>query len=112
MIAFFSLVYNLNLTMEFKHFNLTNILNLPRNIKILSMILIDSCLCCLSVWIAYYLRLGNFFTPVEWMLAPMFILTIISIVVFWYLGVYRDVFRFFDKYNISKLFLAILSSTE
>lgn len=108
MIAFFSLVYNLNLTMEFKHFNLTNILNLPRNIKILSMILIDSCLCCLSVWIAYYLRLGNFFTPVEWMLAPMFILTIISIVVFWYLGVYRDVFRFFDKYNISKLFLAIV----
>jgi len=108
MIAFFSLVYNLNLTMEFKGLNLTNILNLPRNIKILSMILIDSCLCCLSFWFSYYLRLGNFFTPVEWMIVPMFILTIISILVFWNLGVYKDVLRYFDKYNISKLFLAIV----
>jgi FlaA1/EpsC-like NDP-sugar epimerase len=94
--------------METKGLNLTNILNLPRNIKILSMILIDSCLCCLSVWFAFYLRLGNFFTPIEWMLVPMFILTIISLIVFWYLGVYKDVLRFFDKYNISKLFLAIV----
>ena len=94
--------------MKIKGLYLTNILNLPRNIKILSMILIDSCLCCLSVWFAFYLRLGNFSTPVEWMFVPMFILTIISILVFWLLGVYKDVFRFFDKYNISKLFLAIL----
>lgn len=108
MIAFFKLVYNLYFIMGFKDLNLKHILNLPRNIKILSIILIDSCLCCLSIWFAFYLRLGNFFTPVELMFVPMFVLTIISILVFWNLGLYKDVFRFFDKYNISKLFLAIV----
>ena len=72
------------------------------------MILIDTSLCCLSIWFAYYLRLGTFSTPFNWMFTPIVFSTIISFLIFWYLGVYKNVFRSFDRYNIVKLFEAVL----
>ena len=94
--------------MEIKHINFSKFLNLPRQIKVILMILIDTSLCCLSIWFAYYLRIGNFTTPIEWMFIPMFISTSISIIIFWFLGVYKNIFRYFDTYNIIKLFQAVV----
>ncbi len=94
--------------MRLKYINFSKFLDLPRNIKVFIMILIDASLCCLSIWFAYYLRLGNFSTPIYWMLPPMIFSTIISFLIFWFLGVYKNVFRSFDRYNIVKLFEAIL----
>ena len=56
--------------MEIKQYNFSKFLDLPRQIKVVFMILIDISLCCLSVWISYYLRIGNFSSPIEWMMFP------------------------------------------
>ena len=93
--------------MEIRQYNFSKFLNLPRQIKVILMILIDINLCCLSVWFSYYLRIGNFSTPIEWMIFPFLISTLISILIFWFLGVYKNIFRYFDRYNISKLFGAV-----
>ena len=93
--------------MEIKQYNFSKFLDLPRQIKVVFMILIDISLCCLSVWISYYLRIGNFSSPIEWMMFPFFISSFLSILIFWFLGVYKNIFRYFDRYNISKLFGAI-----
>ena len=71
------------------------------------MILIDISVCCFSVWFSYYLRIGNFSSPIEWMMFPFFISSFVSTLIFWFLGVYKNIFRYFDRYNISKLFGAI-----
>jgi len=94
--------------MDVKYFNFSKFLNLPRQIKVVLMILIDASLCCLSIWFAYYLRLGNFSTPIQWMFLPIIVATIISFLIFWFLGIYKNMFRSFDRYNIVKLFEAVL----
>ena len=94
--------------MDIKYLNFSRFLEFPRNIKVVLMILIDTSLCCLSIWFAYYLRLGSFSTPFNWMFTPMVFSIIISFLIFWYLGVYKNVFRSFDRYNIVKLFEAVL----
>ena len=84
--------------MDIKDLNFSKFLNLPRQIKLILMILIDSSLCCLSIWFAYYLRLGNFSTPIKWMLTPVLISIIIALSIFWFLGVYKNISRsFFGK---------------
>ena len=93
--------------MDIKYNNFSKFLTLPRQIKFILMILIDSSLCCLSIWFAYYLRLGNFSTPIEGMTLPMLLSTIISLLIFWFFGIYRNTSRFFNNYNTIKLFEAI-----
>ena len=93
--------------MNIKFLNFSKFLELPREIKIVLMILIDSSLCCLSIWFSYYLRLGNLSTPIDIMLPPMLISIIISLI-FWFLGIYKNIFRSFDTYNIIKLFEGII----
>ena len=91
--------------MEIKQYNFSKILDLPRQIKVVFMILIDISLCCLSVWFSYYLRIGNFLLQSSGCLFH-FLSSSISILIFWFLGVYKNIFRYFDRYNISKLFVA------
>ena len=94
--------------MDVKYFNFSRFLALPREIKVFMMMLVDSCLCCLSVWFSYYLRLGNFSTPIEWMFAPISLSIIISFFIFWFMDIYKNISRSFDRYNIVKLFKAVL----
>ena len=91
-----------------KFFNFSKFLELPREIKVILMILVDSSLCCFSIWLSYYLRLGNFSTSVDLMLFPIVISITISFFVFWFLGIYKNILRSFDTYNIIKLFEAIV----
>ena len=91
-----------------KFINFSKFLELPRKIKVVFMILVDSSLCCLSIWLSYYLRLGNFSTPVELMSFPIIISISIFFLVFWFLGIYKNILRSFETYNIAKLFEAIL----
>ncbi len=90
-----------------KYINFSKFLDLPRNIKVFMMILIDASLCCLTIWFAYYLRLGNFSTSIYLMLPTMIFSSIISFLIFWFLGVYKNVSRSFDRYNVIKLFEAV-----
>lgn len=93
--------------MDTKFFKFSKFLRLPRNIKILLMILVDTSLCCLSIWFAYYLRLGNFVTPIQWMFIPMIIAVTISFFTFWFLGIYKNISRSFDRYNVLKFLKAV-----
>ena len=88
--------------------NFSKFLELPRYIKVILMILVDTSLCCFSIWISYYLRLENFSSPIEWMIFPMIISIVISFLIFWFLGIYKNINRSFDLYNIIKLFEAIV----
>lgn len=73
---------------------------LPRTVKRLIVVFLDSCLCILSVWLAYYLRIGEFvsFSPDSpwgegaiWASAAAIFL---AIPIFLVNGLYRAVFRY------------------
>ena len=70
------------------------ITRLPRGIKILIAIIFDAICCILSIWIAYYLRLGEFspflkITGVASLLSLLF-----SIPIFTFFGLYKAIFRY------------------
>ena len=78
-----------------------------RKIKLITIVLIDCVLCCFSIWISYYLRLGNFFLPIGQMVSPMLTSVGTSLSVFWFLGIYKNASRNFSYFNILKLYQAI-----
>ena len=93
--------------MNVKYLNIAKFLELPRQIKFILMIFIDSGLCFLSIWFSYYLRLGNFSTPIEWMIVPISLSIIISFFIFWFMDIYKNISRSFNRYNVLKLFKAV-----
>lgn len=70
------------------------LLSLPRIIKRLLALSLDVNLCVFSVWLAYYLRLGNFMALSEPGIFASLISVAIAIPVFIANGLYRSVFRF------------------
>ena len=70
-----------------------SVTDLPRSAKRMIAVLLDFAICLVSVWLAYYLRLGELtlISGNQWLsvvaacLAPM---------IFWVFGLYRAVFRF------------------
>ncbi|MAO52013.1 MAG: polysaccharide biosynthesis protein [Pusillimonas sp.] len=76
------------------------ILAMPRFAKRLVVLAVDICLCVLTVWLAFYLRLdiwvrvwgGSFFQP-EWAIAASII---IALPIFITHGFYRVIFRYSD----------------
>ena len=78
------------------------VLAIPRPFKRLIALTVDFCLCVLSVWIAYYLRLGevvSFFGGTAWDEGSRwaaFISVTIALPLFAYSGLYRAIFRHSD----------------
>lgn len=69
-------------------------LSLPRPIKRVLALSLDIMMCVLSVWLAYYLRLGEFIPlvhPIQW---PIFISIGLAIPIFVATGLYRAIFRY------------------
>jgi FlaA1/EpsC-like NDP-sugar epimerase len=76
------------------------VLNLSRIKKRIIVLVVDLCLCILSVWFAYYLKLGEFISPTgqnEWVIGSIWA-SVISIIfalpIFIALGLYRAIFRY------------------
>ena len=71
-----------------------NVLGLPRSIKRLLVFIVDAGLSVVSVWLAFYLRLGTF-VPLSWQ-AVLAVGVSVSLVVpiFFVLGLYRSIFRY------------------
>jgi FlaA1/EpsC-like NDP-sugar epimerase len=72
----------------------SSILDLPRAAKRLVVVTVDACLCVLTVWFAFYLRLGEFVSlsgpPIK---AAIFSIALaLPIFMFW--GLYRAIFRY------------------
>ena len=70
------------------------LLDLPRDIKLTISIAVDSFLCIFTVWIAFYLRLGDFPTLENAVIIPYFISIFFAIPVFYLSGLYRTIFRY------------------
>ena len=81
------LKYNVNKNVNF-------LLSLPRSAKIGVVICVDSSLIILSVWLAYYLRLGEFVTLSDTALVAVMTSIFFALPIFFISGLYRAIFRY------------------
>ena len=70
------------------------LLDLPRDIKLIISLAVDSILCILTVWFAFYLRLGTFANIENFVILPSFLSIFFAIPVFYFSGLYRTIFRY------------------
>lgn len=70
------------------------LLGLPRAAKRLSALLVDLSLCILAVWVAYYLRLGEFVALSDGALWAVVASVCIALPIFILSGLYRAIFRY------------------
>lgn len=70
------------------------ILRLPRAIKRLLVLCLDGVLCVASVWIAFYLRLGEWPSPLEGPAFPITTAIALALPLFVSFGLYRAIFRY------------------
>jgi len=82
------------------------ILNLPRSFKTIIAISIDFLCIIFSVWISYYLRLGNILSISERGFNALFFAVLISIPIFYFYGLYKAIIRYSGIYTIFIVFKA------
>ena len=70
------------------------LLDLPKSSKLIISLSIDAFLCILTIWISFYLRLGELFPLGNPILLPSLISIIFAIPVFYLSGLYRTIFRY------------------
>jgi len=70
------------------------ILVLSRPVKRLIVLMLDVALCLISVWLSFYLRLGEFFPLDLSTLWPSILSVLIAIPLFITSGLYRAIFRY------------------
>ena len=75
-----------------------NVFNIPRFVRQLVVLFVDASLCILSVWLSFYLRLGDFLMLSEFVNTFFVEITAISILlalpIFALTGLYREIFRY------------------
>ena len=71
-----------------------SILALPRFVKQLIVLAVDMSLCLLTVWLAFYLRLGEFLSLTAAPLPTVYAALLIAIPTFVVFGMYRAIFRY------------------
>lgn len=72
----------------------TFVLALPRPIKRITVLLLDAGLCVLSVWLAFYLRVGEFLPLSGTLMVPVLVSVVFSLPLFVVAGLYRAIFRY------------------
>ena len=70
------------------------ILSLPRLAKRIVALCVDTSFCILAVWLAYYLRLGEFRILADSLIAPVLASIALAIPIFIVSGLYRAIFRY------------------
>ena len=81
------------MTKKINNFRLV-LLDLPRDIKLIVSLFVDALLCILTVWISFYLRLGEFLPLQNSIIIPSFLSIFFAIPVFYFSGLYRTIFRY------------------
>ena len=71
-----------------------SVLSLPRGAKRLVVLAVDTSFCVLSVWLAYYLRLGEFLPLAGRPLVAVGASIVLAIPLFIVSGLYRAIFRY------------------
>ncbi len=67
---------------------------LPRGGKRLMAMILDVCICILTTWISFFLRLGEFMTFSITLAKPMILSVLIALPIFAFSGLYKTIFRF------------------
>ena len=80
--------------------SINKLLNLPRKVKTFIAIFLDFACIVLSVWIAYYLRLGDIVSLSERGLNALNYSLILAFPTFAYFGLYKAVFRYSGLYSL------------
>lgn len=70
------------------------VLGLPRVAKRLIVLVVDASLCVLTVWLSFYLRLGEFIPLSESALVAAIVSIVIALPIFIVFGFYRAIFRY------------------
>ncbi len=70
------------------------LLDLPRDIKLIVSLSVDALSCIFTVWISFYLRLGEFLPLQNSIIIPSFLSIFFAIPVFYFSGLYRTIFRY------------------
>jgi len=83
------------------------IFNQPRLVKTFIAFFIDLLCCIFSVWISYYLRLGNFVSLSENVLNALYYSIIISFPIFILFNLYKSIFRYSGLSTIFQVSKAI-----
>ncbi len=83
-----------------------NIINLPRYSKRIIAIIIDIGLCIFCTWVAFYLRLEQFVKINDVTILAVVISILISIPIFWLMGLYKTIYRFAGSSIIFTVFIA------
>ena len=93
---------------KIKFFNIYNITKFPRILKNSIVIFLDIIISFLSVWIAFYLRIGSL-TPYNLSQFIAFIISILIVIpIFKISGLYRTIFRYFNLVSAKKIFKSSL----
>ena len=87
--------------------SLNKILNTSRQIKTFIAISLDFASCVISIWASYYLRLGDLVYLSEEGIESLILALVISLPIFYLLGLYKDIFRHSGPYTLLKVFRAI-----
>ena len=83
-----------------------NIINLPRYTKRIIAILIDVGLCTFCTWLAFFLRLEEFIKINDVTILAVLISILLTIPIFWLMGLYKTIFRFQGSSIIFTVFVA------
>ena len=70
------------------------VLSLPRAVKRLVVLAVDTSLCVLTVWLSYYLRLGEFISLTDNAKWAVGVSIGLAIPIFVISGLYRAIFRY------------------
>ena len=84
------------------------VLNINRSLKRLIVICVDISLCALTVWLSFYLRLGEFVPFSSFVMGPVIASTLFAIPIFITAGLYRAIFRYSRLPAINALARAML----
>ena len=85
-----------------------NILNLPRFTKQIIAVIVDLNLCILCTWFAFYLRLDEFILIRGVALTAVIVSVALALPVFWFLGLYKTIFRYSGLSVIVSVSIAVL----
>jgi FlaA1/EpsC-like NDP-sugar epimerase len=84
------------------------VLSLPRPFKRGLVLGVDACLCVLSVWLAFYLRMGFFMPVAGVMVWPVLASFVLALPIFVISGLYRAIFRYSGLHAMVALGRAVL----
>lgn len=82
------------------------ITQIPRRVKRLIVVILDILICIVSVWIAFYLRLGNYLSVSEQPILPV----VTSIAIFLPLSIYFKLHRMIFRFNDVSSFITIIQT--